>query len=364
MKSYIPYSLLAAAAACGMALGQTAYTTPVGYVSQACLANSDTIVGTPLRQSAAAAGALSVVPDTATVVGSAVLTLAGSPSLVESSFANTHYVKFTSGASLGKWFPVTANTDSSLTVNLDGAVLSAAEGDSVEVVKFWTLNELFPPAVATTDPTTTGGAIVASTSTLAAGRRTQILIPNFTASGTNLAPATTYYIHSGLWKKQGQANTDFGNDQLWPDAYFIIRHPAAVTSPTTYVVTGEVDTRDFGVNLATQAAVAQDNFIGLPRPVDTALNDLNLGGTSAFVSSTSALAAGRRDQLLVFNNAVSGTNKAPAVTYYYHLGIWKKQGQSNTDFGTDVIPAGAGFLVRKYQSGTGATAVWNNDPAY
>jgi len=33
MKQKITYSILAAAAACGMALGQTAYTTPVGYIT-------------------------------------------------------------------------------------------------------------------------------------------------------------------------------------------------------------------------------------------------------------------------------------------------------------------------------------------
>jgi uncharacterized protein (TIGR02597 family) len=101
----------------------------------------------------------------------------------------------------------------------------------------------------------------------------------------------------------------------------------------------------------------------LPRPVDTTLNNLNLGGTAAFVTSTSTLAAGRRDQLLVFSNASVGQNKAPATTYYYNGGIWKKNGAGNTDFGTDIIPAGVGFIIRKY-TGTGATANWDNTPAY
>src|SRR5688572_17647825 len=59
MKTFIPYSLLAALAASGLALGaETAYTTPVGYVSQTCLSNSDTLVGTPLRPATIAAAGL------------------------------------------------------------------------------------------------------------------------------------------------------------------------------------------------------------------------------------------------------------------------------------------------------------------
>jgi uncharacterized protein (TIGR02597 family) len=365
MKSYIPYSLLAAIAACGLATGQeTAYTTPVGYISQTCAANSDTIVSLPLRQSAAAAGALSGAPDTATVPGSAIYTLSGSPGFTVDAYAGTHYVKFTSGADIGRWYAITANTANTITVDLNGATVGAVDTDTLEILKFWTLNELFNPAASTTDPLTTGNAIVASTSQLAAGRRTSVLLPDMTSAGINLAPTTTYYVNGGIWKKQGSGATDFGGDQLWPDSYFIIRNPSAVTSPTTYTVTGEVEVGEFDVALGTQAGTSQDNFVGIPRAVDVALNDLNLGGTAAFVDSTSQLAAGRRDQLLVFNNAASGQNKAPVTTYYRNAGLWKKQGGGATDFGADVIPAGSGFIIRKYQSGTGATANWDNTAAY
>ena len=57
MKSTIIYSLLAAAAACGMAFGQTtAYSAPVGYVSQALPANSFSFVGLTAHQPAAYSG--------------------------------------------------------------------------------------------------------------------------------------------------------------------------------------------------------------------------------------------------------------------------------------------------------------------
>ena len=63
-------------------------------------------------------------------------------------------------------------------------------------------------------------------------------------------------------------------------------------------------------------------------------------------------------------DATAALNKAPSAIYYYNSGIWKKVGAGNTDVGNDVIPAGYGFIIRKYQSGTGATASWTNPPTY
>ena len=253
MNPLIPYTLLAAAAACGLAFGQ-AYTTPVGYVTIDCPANSDTIVGLPLRIPAVSAAALSANPE---VAGSTATLTFGSAAFTAGAFANTHYVKFVDGPAAGKWFTATANTATTITVDLNGASLAAVSGNRAEVIKFWTLSELFNPAQSTTDPATTGNAIVASTSTLAGGRRTQLFIPNLSGVGINLAPATSYFVHNGIWKRPGQGDASFGSDQLWPDTYFLIRHPAAVTAATKYVVTGEVDTGAFGVSLGTQAAVAQ-----------------------------------------------------------------------------------------------------------
>jgi len=98
----LTYSIIAAACACGFASATTtAYTNPVGYVSQPCAANSDTIVGVPLRSAPVAAGALSVSPDTTTTPGSAILTIAGTPGFTASAFAGVDYVKFNSGAGAG-----------------------------------------------------------------------------------------------------------------------------------------------------------------------------------------------------------------------------------------------------------------------
>ena len=365
MKTYLPYSLILAAAASGMASGaETAYTTPVGYVTQTAAANSDTIVGLSLRKASVAAGALSGVPDTVTTPGSAILSLSGTLGFTVNAYSNAYYAKFKSGAASGKWFAISSNTASGLTVDLNGATLTAAASDTLEVIKFWTLTELIDPATATTDPLTTPNAVVASTSTLTGGRRTQLLIPNLSSNGINLAPSVSYFVHGGLWKKPGQGDTSFGGDMLWPDTYFIIRNPAAVTAATKYTIAGEVEPSAFDFGLRTQITGQQDNAIALPRPVDVALSGLGLGGTSGFVSSTSTLTGGRRDQVLVYDNTAAAQNKAPSASYFYHNGLWKKPGQGDTDFGTDVIKAGSGIVVRKYQSATGATDIWHSLPSY
>jgi uncharacterized protein (TIGR02597 family) len=360
MKSFIPYSLIAAALSCGFASAQTpttAYTTPVGYTSVTCLNASDTRVGTPLKAPTVAAAALTATPTN-------VLTVAGA---AFGTYAGNHYVKFTSGAAIGKVYAITANDATTITIDLAGDTQLAVSGDTFSVTAFWTLATLFDPALSTNDPLTTGNAIVSSAGATAATRRTEILLPDTVTAGINLASSASYYINAGIWKKAGSGATNFNAQQLWPDTSFIIRHPATVTSPTSYVCTGEVDMKSIVIPLATRVGGAtekQDNAQALNRPVNVTLNQLNLGGTSAFVSSTGATAATRRDELLVYDNATAAINKSSSATYYFRGAIWQKAGGGVTDVGNDVIPAGAGILIRKYGTAGGETAFWLNTPTY
>jgi hypothetical protein len=58
MKPFIPYSLLAAAALCGAAFGQTATTTPVGYVTHTLAPNMFNLVGVTLHSPTVASGVI------------------------------------------------------------------------------------------------------------------------------------------------------------------------------------------------------------------------------------------------------------------------------------------------------------------
>lgn len=336
----IPCLLLAASLPVA---AQSVTSDPIGFNKVTCLANSDTIVGVPLRKEGSLQAKLTADP---VINGDfATLTL----SATNLGTLNNHYLKFNSGTKDGSWYGITANSGDQVTVDLNGDSLpGVSAGDSVLIAQFWTLASLFDPALATTNPATTGHAIVASTSRFLSGRMTELLLPDILATGTNIAPNQTFFIFNSGWRKQGEAITsDYGDSVLEPDTYFVVRHPPAVTSPTTYRCAGEVEAGNMTIVLNANPSVHQDNFIAIPRAADSTLDSLSLA-PFAFVPSTSRFLSGRQDELLVFNNATSAFNKAPDRTYFYFNGAWRKQGSDHTvDFGGDLIPAAGGFLIRK-----------------
>ncbi len=362
---FLPAAATLLAALTAPALAQSIVSEPLGFNKIPCPASSDTIVGVPFRPNGSQQGALAAAPDTTTIPGSAILSVAGSPGFTVDDFADSHYVKFTSGAMDGRHYPVTANTADTLTVDLNGDDLSAAAADDgILVAEYWTLDLLFPPAQATPDPLTTGHAIVASINTLASGRRTEVLLPDQVSIGANLAPNQIFYIYSGAWRKVSKPSTEnHGPTPLLPDTYFIVRHTVNVTAGTTYKCAGEVELGVLAIPLSTQTTVTQDNFVAIPRPIDVTLTDLELVAP-AFVASTSHLGSGRKDQLLVFNNELQARNKAASASYYYYAGDWYKVGTQGVTFNDAVIPAGAGFMVRKAKTADGATVFWNNPASY
>jgi uncharacterized protein (TIGR02597 family) len=383
------YSLALAAVACGLAAAQTtAFTTPVGYVSQTCRLNSDTIVGVPLRQPTVAAAALTSNPTIGAT--NAVLTVTGA---TFGAYGSTHYVKFTSGPDSGSVFAITANDATTITIDRNGQSLAAVSGNTFAVTKFWTLNELFPPALCTNSAAglvgppavaPTGTAIVSSLTPLAGARRTQLLLSDITTANVNLSASAIYYVLApqvgppatvAQWRQSG-GSVDVGGLQLWPDTYFTIRNPSTINGNTTYTVTGEVDMSiDNKIPLYTRvggSTAKRDNPRAITRPIDVTLNGLNLGGTPAFVTSATALAGARRDELLVFDNSVTSQNKSASAIYYYiaaQVGPpatpaqWRQAGGS-TDAGGVVIPAGSGFIIRKFGTVDGSTTFWNNTKTY
>lgn len=354
-------------------VAQDQETGPFGFNTLVCPANSDTIVGVPLRPNGSRQATLGAAP--AVNGDAATLSIAGTPAYAVNGFVPTWYVKFSSGSKNGRFYTITANDASTLTIKLDGDDLAGVlAGDNILIAQYWTLDSLFPPAGATTawtgtapDAVPNGHAIVASTSTLAGGRRTEILLSDTMGAGTNLTSPAKYYIHGGMWKLNNGGGTNRGPTTiLYPDTYFRIRHPVAVTLPTKYRAQGEVEMGSFTIPLSTLATGQgkQDNYVCIPRPVDKTLDGLNLRQSGAFVASTSTLAGGRRDELLVFDNTTALINKSASATYYVHNGIWKLNNGGSSDRGSVVIPAGAGFIVRKYETATGASVFWSNTAGY
>lgn len=156
MKARLSCLVLLLAAALP-ANAQSVVSEPIGFNKVTCLAGSDTIVGVPFRKEGSRTATLTADPETDG--DAATLTL----SISTTGPLPVHYLKFTSGPKNGAWFDITANTENSVTINLNGDNLDpVSAGDGVLIAEYWTLNTLFPPDKATTDPTTTGHAIVAS----------------------------------------------------------------------------------------------------------------------------------------------------------------------------------------------------------
>ena len=350
----------------GPLLSETVTTEPVGYNKVTCLANSDTIVGVPLRVQGSITTKLVAAP-VVDPENSDLVTLTLHNSELPAYTPSTHYLKFNGGAADGRWYDITANTANSVTIDLNGDILPAVPSDnSVLIAEYWTLNTLFPPAQATTDPLTTGHAIVASSGTLAFQRRTEVLLPDLNNPGINAAPSIKFYIHktttTAIWKQPGLSE-DYGGYRLYPDHYIIIRHPSSVTSSTVFRSLGEVELQNFVIPLATNPASARDTYVALLRPLDVTLSGLNLYQSGAFVPSSGTLAFQRRDQLLVFNNGLPAINKSASATYYHNGTKWMKAGDNTGNYDNEIIPAGAGFIIRKYQAAGGPTSYWHNTPS-
>lgn len=138
MKTYIPYSLLAALAATGMAVGaETAYTTPVGYTTQSLLANRFNLIGLDVQTPIAVAGKLE------TVAG-AVLTdtdVADFTTVLPAGGSNTYVIEITSGAAAGTSQEFVTRSGS--TVTLPGAVAGLAANDTYQIRIAPTLEAVF-----------------------------------------------------------------------------------------------------------------------------------------------------------------------------------------------------------------------------
>jgi uncharacterized protein (TIGR02597 family) len=317
----------------------TGITSPVGFVSLTTLSNSDTIFSTPLAQPAVYQGSVSTLSSTTVTAG-------GTPGWTTNGFvyvagtqSNTYYLRFLTGAQAGSYYTVTANTANTLTLNLAGGLLTgAAPGDQFAVIPYWTLGTVFPASAA-------GTAFKASTLFI---RNTQIFFPNQTSEGINFAAAAIYYYTNSAWQQAGSPSGTSANDTvLPPDSYVTIRNPAGFTGSIT--VMGEVVTTPQSTPLNSYATTAQDNAVAITYPVNLTLN--NLGLAAAFVPSSIFVT---NDQLLTYDNTVTGINKSASAIYYYMNGAWRESGQnSSTDFGTNPIQIGSGFIVRKAINSSG-----------
>jgi uncharacterized protein (TIGR02597 family) len=351
MKRSLLFSGLAAASLllAPIANAQSATTEPVGFTTNSLLANSDSFISLPfIRPPAFVGGIQSAAGTTITVSGSP--WTANQFVYAAGTQPNRYYALIGPAAAAnpkeGHTYPIIGNGTNTLTVDLGADSLTGIPMNAqLSVIPNWTLATAFPASDQNVSftPTTVVGTY-----------KTQIRVPDASASGIN-QPYTTYYFRNNAWHVIGDDVTDRGDDPFMPDSYFVVRNENG--APTLPLVSlGGVLLKKLAVPLATSTTTAQDNPVSLLRPLDVALNATGLNATDgSFLNG---------DQLLVFNNAVAAFDKAPSAIYVQAAGVtegpWRRVGDTTTDRGGEIIPSGTGFIIRKAIS-DGQPDFWTNN---
>ncbi len=250
MKPYT-YAFLAAAAACGLAsAAETAYTTPVGYVTQTLKANQFTLAGLTVHNATVAAGVIdaeSASSVTDTEVNFTTLLTAGA----------TYILEINDGSGQGTVQEVTAWSGSVLTTPSNITAFVTPGVTTYSLRKAATVSSVFGAtnSVGLT-PTADGDPTSAD----------KILIPNAT-NGFD----TVFYFNDGGGTEgwlDGDGNLAADKVMSYPDGFYVQRVAGA---DKDLVISGEVKTvKTSGV------LVAGYNYLNSVAPVGLTLDSSNL----------------------------------------------------------------------------------------
>ncbi len=332
MKPYIPYSILAAALACGMAQAVTSYTTPVGYVSlgdttvgqPAIKANTDVLVSLPLDRAPVFQGVSSSISgSTINFTGTSFGDLTTTP----------HVAKIEGGTKSGLTGLITVNTGTSITVQLPTgeSLTGVTASNGISIRPAWTLATAFG-------------------TTLPAG--TQLLAFSGTSSGINLSADLLYEFDGTDWL-DGFTFDPANNVVVYPGESIFVRNNSA-SAITSLVVTGEVSTSNSRVLISNLApGTGQDNYISFISPVDEAI------GLSALGSIATP-----GDQVFEFDNNAAGINKSASYIVEWDGTNWLDGFTFDIVDTTFNFQGGKGYIVRRSAGAPGGDTVWSNLATY
>jgi uncharacterized protein (TIGR02597 family) len=327
MKSFMSYSFLAAVAATGLALGDTATTTPVGYISLGNTAagvnnvpaNSDVVVSVPMLKSAVFAGKVAST-------GASTLTVSGTPAFTVNSFTSVpHVLVVESGAKSGLIVPITSNTADTLTVALGFYSLSGILAtDSVSIRPAWTVSSFMAGATSLT-----GVQLLAYSNTQ--------------QSVNNSADGLYFYVGTGWENADGDSAN---NTILYPGEGFIVR--TSGTPIADFVVSGEVPKAKSYIAVGQSTTGARDSVISYVSPTTEALGSSGLGISNG-------------DILLDFDNTTSGQNKS-GVPYFFVNGAWENaDGDSAATF---QLIGGKSYIYRRATAATTGYTILQDTQTY
>jgi uncharacterized protein (TIGR02597 family) len=318
-----------------LASAQSVTTVPVGFNTSAVPAAIDantpssTVISVPFYQPADFTGAVASVDSSnqLSISGASFTPSPGAGDLV----TVPHLARLKTGASVGRFFIVTANTATQLTLDTATAGYTlttgapnttqaqVVAGDSVEILPANTLASLFGSA---TVPFQTGASANAADN-----------VYLFNGTGWDV-----YYNNGTNWKKSGSlANQN--NTIVLPDkGMFILRRAAA---PLNLTFLGTVPSSSERTDFTGPASTFKANRF----PVDTTLLGMGLQGLPNWLAGASASAA---DNVYLWSG--TGWN-----VYYYNGTNWKKSG-SLTNQNTTPIPLGTAMFVVRQSTAAGSTS--------
>lgn len=314
-----------------------------GYNQILCREGSDTLVSPALHREPFYRGRI-------TSVDGLSLELDSPPDWEAGQLAGSHYVLYHSGVLTGAFHAIDNDQDGRIGLDTNGEELSAAPGDTLSLIPYWSLATLFPE-----DNT----CIHRSTDASLLQRRTRVMLPDLGGPGINLPPSRIFFQNDEGWFEESAGNRPAGDTPLPPDLFLWIRHRPG-DGNTTFLISGYVQCGPFRLQLDAPAGAKQDNALALFRPVDVRLRDLGLlSDPSVFTPSNGTSLIQRRDLILVFDNEAPGINKAPAGIFYYDSAaqVWRDAANGNAEAGDAVIPAGTGLIIRR-SSADGSTRFW------
>ena len=269
------------------------------------------------------------------------------------------YLRMTSGSANGRWSSITANDATSFTLEDTTFLAQIVAGNTFNVYRHQTLASVFPDEFENYSFKRSVGI---------QSNGTQVIFRSLTAIGINKSASQTFFFHSsGTWRQIGVGTTPFDEQPIEPQRSFIIRNQTpsgAAASDLVFTSMGRVETGTQVTRLPFGASGTDNDLgVGIGVPVDITLRQLNLAGTSGFVTTTNILQV--RDTVLVFDNSQPGLNKSSSASYFVlsnastgNVPQWRRIGGGSTNFDNQIIPAGAAIQIRKKAVSPGGVANW------
>jgi hypothetical protein len=311
MKKYLPYSLILAAAATGLAHGAaTAYTTPVGYVTKALPPGATTLVGLTVHNPTVAAGVLDAVTST------------------PAKTVTDNGVNFTTTLTAGQTYILELPDGTVQEIkSWTGSVLTTPDNITSKVVAGTTSYKLRPAA--------TVSSVFGATNSIGLSPDTDgsltgtdlVLVLN-----ANNAFDTVYYFNDGAGTQgwfDDQGNPAGDKVIAYPDSFFVRRAAGASKS---LVVSGEIKTNATGGSL-----VSGYNYVNAVAP--TGLTLANSGLNSFLVPDADGSFTGT-DFVLVPSGSVFLT------AYYFNDGAGTQGWFDDQGNAADATVLDGGFLIK------------------